>query len=158
MSHSRKNLKAKALNEEIILTEEQKFGRVLELRGSNICEIEYTNGEKLLCQIPQKFRKLIWIKRGNIVIVREPSNWNHQERKIRALVEHILFPNQIKYLKRENKWPPEFNDVQVLDEPQVVSENKQKSDDQTDDEEDLFVNPNHQVINESESEDSEEEG
>lgn len=65
MSHSRKHLRDAQLNSFPIPTEDEKIARVTELRGANICEIEYKpNGEKSLAQIPSKFRKLIWIKRG----------------------------------------------------------------------------------------------
>ncbi len=64
MSHSRKHVQAAVLNETPTLTPEDKIARVKELRGANVCEVEYSTGEKVLSQIPTKFRKLIWIKTG----------------------------------------------------------------------------------------------
>jgi hypothetical protein len=79
MSYSRKHLKDTTLNSypipdpgillPIALSFEKLLGcetvaRVTDLRGSNVCEVELPTKEKLLCTIPQKFRKLIWIKKG----------------------------------------------------------------------------------------------
>eukprot|EP01118_Nematostelium_gracile_P003946 TRINITY_DN1465_c0_g1_i1.p1 TRINITY_DN1465_c0_g1~~TRINITY_DN1465_c0_g1_i1.p1 ORF type:complete len:190 (+),score=32.91 TRINITY_DN1465_c0_g1_i1:77-571(+) len=154
MSHSRKNLKAQALSEEVSISPEEKIAQVTELRGSNVCEIRYPDGSKTLGQIPTRFRKLIWIKRGNYVLVREPETWNHEERKVRAMVEHVLFPDQIKTLKKDRLWPPEFDQI-VEEAPQSVVHYEMGSDDEDND---LFVNPNRQILDEeSEEEDSEDD-
>jgi len=158
MSHSRKNLKAKALSEVILPSDDQRIAKVLELRGAGVCEIEYPNGDKTLCQIPQKFHKLIWIKRGNYLLVREPKEgWNHQERKIRALVEHAFFPDQIKYLKREKLWPQEFMDPSVEEPSPSLSDSKDEGLDSEVEDDDLVANPNHKAVEESESEEEEDE-
>lgn len=34
-------------------------------RGNNLHEVENTNGERFLASMPTKFRKNVWIKRGN---------------------------------------------------------------------------------------------
>lgn len=64
MSHSRRYLKTNALTDLPEPTEDEKIAQVLELRGSNLVEVECADGEKILCQIPTKFRKLVWIRRG----------------------------------------------------------------------------------------------
>lgn len=68
MSHSRKHLKENALTNYPEPAEDEKIGKVIELRGSNIVLVECPSGEKILCQIPTKFRKLIWIKRGKFCL------------------------------------------------------------------------------------------
>lgn len=64
MSHSRKHLTQKIVNEYPIPKEQQKIVKVIELRGSNVCEVQEPDGTKFLVSFPAKFRKLIWIKRG----------------------------------------------------------------------------------------------
>lgn len=64
MSHSKKKAAISAVQHTPTLGEEEKFAKVVQLRGANICEVEFPNGERTLSQIPQRFRKLIWIKTG----------------------------------------------------------------------------------------------
>lgn len=65
MSHSRKHMTQGYKNNFPEPKPTEKIGRVIELRGSNQCEIEYPNGERVLVKFPAKFKKLLWIKRGN---------------------------------------------------------------------------------------------
>jgi len=44
--------------------ESQKIVRVTAVCGANQLEIEQPNGDKCVCDIPTKFQKKIWIKRG----------------------------------------------------------------------------------------------
>jgi len=152
MSHSRKHI-TDSLQNFPIPTPEEQIVRVLELRGSNICEVEHTNGDRVLCTIPKKFHKLIWIKKGNYLIVRNPpelaklGNW-----KIKAVVLHILVPHQIKYLVKESLWPNEF---QMNHDKEII-----KTDELSEEEQELegSFNVNRQMFSESSSEeDSSEE-
>lgn len=43
---------------------EQKISRVLDIRGGNIVEIEYSDKRTTLCMIPSKYRKKLWIRKG----------------------------------------------------------------------------------------------
>lgn len=65
MSHSRRRLKEDTLSAFPIPTAEETITRVVGLRGACVCEVEQANGERLLCQIPTKFRKTVWIKKGS---------------------------------------------------------------------------------------------
>jgi len=161
MSHSRKHLAVSVLQTSPEVSETERIARVIGLRGANICEVEYPNGERILCQIPTKFRKLIWIKTGNFVIVREPKNM--PKVKVRAMVEHVLFPDHIKTFKSENKWPQEFEvnlDLLKTDKQVQLTIKKKGSEEGSEDEEDadLFVNPNHNLVqDDSDDEESSEE-
>ena len=42
--------------------------KVLGLRGSNIFEVKTETEEVGLARLPTKYRKLIWIKRGEVII------------------------------------------------------------------------------------------
>jgi len=148
MSHSRKHLKTSVLNSFPVPSELELVARVTELRGSNICEVQLPKGEKLLVQIPTRFRKTVWIKRGNFVIINRPTNWDNLWYKVGAMVQHVLFSDHVKHLKTEGLWPPEFD---VIKEDQI---DKVDGDDSLDE---YLVNSNHLAIAESESDDDEEE-
>jgi len=155
MSHSRKHI-IDSLSNFPIPTSEEQIVRVLELRGSNVCEVEHTNGQRVLCTIPKKFHKLIWIKKGNFLIVRNPpeltklGNW-----KIKAVVLHVLVPHQIKYLVKESLWPNEF---QINEKENQITNHTVLSEEEQEELQGSF-NPNRQMFSESSSseEDSSEE-
>eukprot|EP01116_Phalansterium_solitarium_P017164 TRINITY_DN415_c0_g1_i1.p2 TRINITY_DN415_c0_g1~~TRINITY_DN415_c0_g1_i1.p2 ORF type:complete len:190 (+),score=66.97 TRINITY_DN415_c0_g1_i1:128-697(+) len=161
MSHSRKHLTRDALNSFPVPAETETIAKVVELRGSNICCVLYPDGERVLAQIPNRFSKLIWIKRGSYVIVKQPPNITNY--KVRALVEHILFADQIKHIKSLNLWPAEFTD-----DDESRSEAKKEahaapasaSDDSgsdSDEDADLFVNPNRVTVADSSSDDEDDD-
>jgi len=155
MSHSRKHITLDSLQNFPTPSPDEKVVQVIELRGSNVCEIVHTNGDHVLCTIPKKFHKLIWIKKGNYLIVRNPPELaNLGNRKIKAVVLHVLFPPQIKYLVKENLWPKEFQSN--------AKESHTKTTDLSGEEEEELegsYNPNRQALSESSSssEDSSEE-
>lgn len=64
MSHSRKHVVAGSLHDYPVPEGEQEIVRVTEMRGSNIVEVVRPSGEKILCLMPAKFKKTLWIKRG----------------------------------------------------------------------------------------------
>ena len=88
-----------------------------------------------LALLPTKFRKLVWLKRKDYVIVqtgagadddnnddqhKESEAESHAESKenettgsIRYIITHILYKEQVKHLRNEGLWPlhdPEFSD------------------------------------------------
>jgi hypothetical protein len=64
MSHSRKHVVSGAVHDHPVPEGEQEIVRVTEMRGSNIVEVVRPSGEKILCLMPAKFKKTLWIKRG----------------------------------------------------------------------------------------------
>ncbi|EKU20680.1 rna binding protein, partial [Nannochloropsis gaditana CCMP526] len=67
-----------------------------------------------LALLPTKFRKLIWVKRGDFVIV---SGTSHdfqtaagEKGKVKFMVEHILYKEQVKHLKDQGMWPVVFSE------------------------------------------------
>jgi translation initiation factor IF-1 len=61
----------KHLDDEQLTTPEpegdQKISRVLDIRGGNIVEIEYSDKRTTLCMIPAKYRKKLWIRKGSVL-------------------------------------------------------------------------------------------
>lgn len=50
--------------------------------------------------MPTKFRRNVWIKRGDFVIVQPIT----EGEKVKAEIVHILYADQIKYIKGQDKW------------------------------------------------------
>ncbi len=69
MSHSRKHVIQNILEENPLPTATQKIVRVVEARGDNIYLVEHKTGEKVLCVRPAKFKNILWIKRGDYLVI-----------------------------------------------------------------------------------------
>jgi hypothetical protein len=54
--------------------------------------------------MPTKFRKTVWVKRGDYMLVEPIEEGN----KVKAEIVQILTRDYIKYLKDQNLWPNEF--------------------------------------------------
>jgi len=110
MSHSRKHLK-----EEVWtipkLEENQKIVKINEVRGNN-CEVEYPNGTKIVCLIPAKFRKAVWIKRGSYAIIDPLKEQDQfaQNSKIKGMLAHLILREQLKDMIQVDYWPEEFKE------------------------------------------------
>ncbi|XP_076314379.1 putative RNA-binding protein EIF1AD [Tachypleus tridentatus] len=124
---------------------EQQIVRVICGKGNNLHEVESDVGEKFLVSMPTKFRKNVWIKRGDFVIV-EPIE---EGDKVKAEIVYILYKDQIKHIKSEGKWPVEFEETKNLENNCYDSNAVSESDD-----EDLFVNRNRPDISYNDDSDS----
>ncbi|CAK4613297.1 hypothetical protein LEN26_006800 [Aphanomyces euteiches] len=90
--------------------------RVQSMRGSNLLEIETPEGSTGLAMLPTKYRKLIWIRRGDYLIVAGATG--KSKGAVNYIVEHILYKDQIKHLKKKNVWPEAF----TVDEDTVLDQ------------------------------------
>ncbi|RUP52465.1 hypothetical protein BC936DRAFT_145222 [Jimgerdemannia flammicorona] len=138
----------------------QEIARVVGPRGKNLHEIGFADGRTTLVTLPPKFRNLIWVKRGNYVIV-DPTVATTD--KIGGEIVHPLMPAHIKQLKADGVWytltdrrsdslrPPEFAEQDRQKEaPQSQAEEGESYEEDSDD--DLFVNNNRPVQEDTESE------
>jgi len=168
MSRSRKHVTSQALDDYPIPQEGEKIVKVISIRGSNILEIEYPDGEKVLALMPARFNKVIWVKRGNFVIA-EPfreqfKTKEAQASKLKARIVHILLPDQVKHLQKSGLWPTEF--LNGAESEPIGHDNASNEDEDEDGDEDegseeeldeYLINRNRrQVVEDSDSEDSEE--
>jgi len=119
----------------------QQVVKVLSSRGNNLHEVETDKGERFLASMPTKFRRNVWVKRGNFVII-EPIE---EGDKVKAEITQILYKEQIKYIKAEKKWPSGFDDISK--DTMTEKGDAGHSDD------DLFVNTNRVTAAYEESED-----
>nr|XP_046151882.1 probable RNA-binding protein EIF1AD isoform X2 [Oncorhynchus gorbuscha] len=159
-------VKEQTLDDYVTPTENQQIVRVLGSRGNNLHEAVTAQGENFLISMPPKFRKNLWIKRGDYVIV-DPIE---EGEKVRGEISFILYRDHIQHLQKLTLWPEAFTDEppseERTDAPQPREGRREKvedcgsdhSTDSEDDESDLFVNTNRCNVHYSESEeDSEDE-
>lgn len=99
--------------------------KIVATRGSNQFDVKLADGQQELAILPTKFRKLVWLKRNDFVIVEtvtDEDDDNEDDRTgeatktndsggIRCMISHILYQEQIKHLVGKGLWPtndPEF--------------------------------------------------
>jgi probable RNA-binding protein EIF1AD len=149
-SHYRKHLTSNILNNLPEPEVDDVIARVVGSRGGNIIEIEVpvvttttatsaTTGDSegsndagapagvasSLSLMPTKYHKLIWVKRGDFLIVTgSSSDYTTQVAaddkdagggKIGYMVKHILFSEQVKHLRNKGIWPEVFQNDSVVD-------------------------------------------
>lgn len=69
-STKRKHVYAEVLQSELrVPTESQEIVRVVAGRGNNLHEVESATEGTFLVTMPSKFRKNIWVKRGDYILV-----------------------------------------------------------------------------------------
>jgi probable RNA-binding protein EIF1AD len=110
----RKGVTNDVLNGNPVPEEGEVIAQVKGSRGGNVIDIHCGDDSDGIAVMPQKFRKLIWVKRGDFVIVSgatdEIENNNGSSGAIRYRVKHILYKDQIRHIKSEGLWPAIFTD------------------------------------------------
>ncbi|XP_029963786.1 putative RNA-binding protein EIF1AD [Salarias fasciatus] len=159
----RKHVVKEVLGDFVTPAEHQQIVKVIGSRGNNLHEAVTSQGESFLVSMPTKFRKNIWIKRGDFVIV-DPIE---EGDKVKAEISSILYKDHIQYLQKQQLWPEGFTEEASVQEKSSKRQEKEEKDsneeevsDSEDDESDLFVNTNrcnYQYSESEEEEDSEED-
>ncbi|XP_066505315.1 probable RNA-binding protein EIF1AD [Hoplias malabaricus] len=161
----RKHVVKEVLEDYVTPSESQQIMRILRSNGNNLHEAVTESGEKFLLSMPTKFRKNIWIKRGDFVIV-DPIE---EGDKVKGEISFILYRDHIQYLRKLGVWPKAFEANSESEEKKEAPENGKDDSEVRDQEEksnssdseddcDLFVNTNRATVHYSESdEDSDED-
>ncbi|XP_015775840.1 PREDICTED: probable RNA-binding protein EIF1AD [Acropora digitifera] len=131
----RKHVAKEVLDDYVVPDPNQQIVKISGSRGNNLHEVETSDGTKFLVSMPSKFRKSVWIKRGDFVIVDPIEEGN----KVCAEIVHILYGKQIKYLKSEGLCKLHMHGNNGMND-----DDDDNDGDDEDDDDDLFVNPNHQ--------------
>eukprot|EP00794_Sanderia_malayensis_P020045 gene20045-22012_t len=155
----RKHVTKEALDEYYIPEGEEEIVKIVAGKGNNLHEVESSDGKRFLVSMPTKFRKNLWIKRGDFVIISPIKEGN----KVQAEIVYVLYNKQIKYLEQQNLWPKSFSDEGHLVESQENQRREEHCQSSEDDEDDdlLFKNLNRrefEFVQDSESSSSEDEG
>ncbi|XP_004682664.1 PREDICTED: probable RNA-binding protein EIF1AD [Condylura cristata] len=158
----RKHVVKEVLGEHMVPSDQQQIVRVLRTPGNNLHEVETAQGQRFLVSMPSKYRKSIWIKRGDFLIV-DPIE---EGEKVKAEICFVLCKDHVRALQKDGLWPEAFSGVvekhnsnrnrqtqpELPAEPQSSGEESSSEDDS-----DLFVNTNRRQYQESEEESEEEE-
>nr|SVE85905.1 EOG090X0KPP [Daphnia pulicaria] len=131
----RKHVTKEVLDDYVLPEDNQTIVKILGGKGNNLHEIETSEGEKYLVSMPTKFRKNVWIKRGDFVLI-QPIE---EGEKVKAEIVAILYAEQIKYIQSQGKWPKEFV---PLASTEVCADISSDDDDSSSGSDDLFVNTN----------------
>lgn len=127
--------------------DDERIVQVVAGRGNNLHEVKDHLKEHFLVSMPPKFRKNVWIKRGDFVVVKAIEEGD----KVKAEIVTILYKEQIKNLKTEKLWPEGFEDQKV--EEEIVARGSEDSEDESD----IFQNTNRPTHEESSEDDSDSE-
>lgn len=130
--------------------------KVVAGRGNNLHEVVDDKGEAFLVSMPTKFRKNVWIKRGDFVLVSPIEEGD----KVKAEIITILYKDQIKYIKNEKLWPEGFekqaesvdSGIGKLDINKGEEGDNSDSNSESEDDSDLFQNTNRPVYEASDEE------
>jgi translation initiation factor IF-1 len=135
-THYRKHLTDQVLFDFPVPDEEtDQVGKIVATRGSNQFDVLLSDGtnSQVLAILPTKYRKLVWLKRNDFVIVesglgrdvdgaenldletsapKDPTTIDDLSGGgIRYMIKHILYKDQIRNLIEKGLWPskePEF--------------------------------------------------
>lgn len=158
----RKHVTKEVVDDYYVPEGDESIVKVTGGRGNNLHEVRSADGAHFLVSMPNKFRKNVWIKRGDYVIIDSIKEGN----KVRGEIVYVLYQKQIKYLQQEGYWPSEFNEgseAKSVDSPAMngnISKNSLESaseDEESDEDEELFRNPNHRPIVQYSDDSSDEE-
>jgi len=162
----RKHVTREALDDYYVPEGDEEIVKIIAGRGNNLHEVECADGKKFLVSMPTKFRKNLWIKRGDFVVINPIKEGN----KVLAEIVYVLYNKQIKYLQGERLWPDSFTEKSGIDDHDGTKENDKSrkgdnkygysSSSKDDDDDDLFRNPNRKEFihaEDSETESSDEE-
>uniref|UniRef100_A0A2M4AXB1 Probable RNA-binding protein EIF1AD n=1 Tax=Anopheles triannulatus TaxID=58253 RepID=A0A2M4AXB1_9DIPT len=119
----------------------QRIVRIVASRGNNLHEVlsDQESNEKYLVSMPMKFRKNVWIKRGDFVLVESIEEGN----KVKGEICRILTHEHRKLFEKEGVWPKKFT--------------KQHLQDHEVDEHGLVQNTNRKFMAKNESEDEDDD-
>lgn len=114
-------------------TETQQIVRIVSSKGNNLHEVESSElaESNFLVTMPTKYRKNVWIKRGDFVLV-EPIQ---EGEKVKAEIVRILTTEHQKEYTKELVWPKRFTKKR---EHEATVDDVNFSD-----EDNLPANPNH---------------
>ena len=143
--------------------DDQHVVRVLELRGNNQVFAEFHDEEQILCLMPNKFKKKIWISKGHYIIRKQAEvTSNTKGFQIKGIIIHVLQNDDVQYLKQLKLFP--FEDKLKIEEEQKIIEQDEEEeegvgneeyDSEEEEEEEYEGNPNR--ITYSSSDDSSDE-
>lgn len=115
--------------------ENQLIAQIRQPKGNNLHEVEVENAtDACLATMPTKFRRNVWVKRGDFVLV-EPIE---EGEKVKVEIVRVLTPEHIKEYTKANVWPKKFSRKREHE----GEEEEEKNSDDSEDSLEEFQNPN----------------
>jgi len=151
----RKHVTREVVEELRLPSEDEQIVKVTAGRGNNLHEVVDQHGQVFLVSMPTKFRKNVWIKRGDYILVSLISEGD----KVKGEITSILYKEQIKYIRNQGAWPTGFDIVPPSEElsklkvGSVEEDSTEEEGSHEDSDDDIFQNTNRPVYDAS-SEDS----
>lgn len=96
--------------------EHQRIVKMSKRMGNNLHEVEPAEGASFLVSMPKKFRRTIWIKRGNFVLI-DPIA---EGKKVKGEIVKMLSSEHIRVFTEKGAWPKKFTIKQEAKEELVV--------------------------------------
>jgi len=148
----RKHVTREVVEEFRLPSENEKIVKVICGKGNNLHEVVDQHGESYLVSMPTKFRKNVWIKRGDFVLVSSIPEGD----KVKGEISTILYKEQLKYLRSQGVWPAVFETTPPTAELGNL-EIKETGDSvvSSDEDNELFENTNRPTYDASSEESSE---
>ncbi|KAF7623618.1 S1-like domain-containing protein [Meloidogyne graminicola] len=132
------------------LAKGQFVAKILASRGNNLHQVETSNGEIFLISMPTRFRRTLWVRRGNFVIAQPIEEGD----KVKAEIVHVLDNENICYLIEKGEWPERFlKEIKSLKGVKRIDENGKEL---KDEEKDLMF-PSMSSSSDDDDEEEEEE-
>jgi probable RNA-binding protein EIF1AD len=87
------------------LASSQSIARVIKAEGNNLYSVELPSAEKLLVELPARFRSTIWLKRGGFVVV-DAEALADRDNKLEGEIVNVV--RDERQWRKESYWPKEF--------------------------------------------------
>lgn len=98
----------------------QDIVRIRASVGNNLHEVETESNETYLVSMPSRFRKSVWVKRGDFILV-EPIP---EGDKVRAEMVRPVTSDYIRFLRDNGKWPAAFEKLESQDDLEAGNPNR----------------------------------
>jgi len=93
-------------------TAEQEVVRVVEAIGGNMVKIETAAGEEHLCRLPQRFSRVVFVKRGSLLLAHggddDYETSAGKKGKVKYLADSVLLPHHLPHLVELGVLPEVF--------------------------------------------------
>ncbi|EFP10899.1 hypothetical protein GCK72_017596 [Caenorhabditis remanei] len=131
------------------LAEEDIIAQVRQSRGNNLHEVYDQNGDSYVVSMPTKFRKAVWLRRDQFVVVRPIAEGD----KVKGEIEYILDQENVLYIRELGKWPSCFEEQalkmtreskrgntndQMIDDDMLPPSESEEEDDESEEEEGTY--------------------
>jgi probable RNA-binding protein EIF1AD len=87
------------------LAASQSIARVLKAEGNNLYSVESPSAERLLVELPARFRSTIWLKRGGFVVI-DTKALADRDNKLDGEIVNVV--RDERQWRKESYWPSEF--------------------------------------------------